>query len=132
MERGTNLQDLCRGGQSKTLVFEFEEQEWEVNYHKVDWKLRLNAIENAWKTRKTTNPTTGEVIEDVTFDTAQYYEEMFQEAIIDICGQKVTLPMLRSFDTPVITHLIHIVPGPSLLTDLVSGKKDSGPSSKAS
>ncbi len=127
MERGADLNELVRSGGTTTLSFEFEDKMWEVNYRSVPWSLRFNAIENAWKERKTLNDQ-GEMVADVWFDTAQYYEEVLMAAIADINGQKVTLPLLRTFDSPVITNLTKIVPGPSLLTDLATAKKELSPS----
>ncbi len=125
--KGTDLEELCRKG-PETMSFEYDDQEWEVKYRKVDWKLRFNSIESAWKTHAVASKTSEQPTEEVWFDTAQYYEEMFMAAIIDVNGQKVTLPLLRQFDGPVITYLTTIVPGPSLITDLAKAKKDLRPS----
>lgn len=128
-KRGASLADLCKQAGQKTMEFEHEGLTWEVHYRTANWKVRCNAIESAWKeTRKLGE--NGQVENGVMFDTAQYYEEMLMHCIMDINGEKLTIPVLREFDPPVITKLLACVPAPNLMADLAESKKESAPSTE--
>lgn len=124
VERGTDINELSRSRNQKTLTFEYKGQSWEVHYRDVTWEARLNAIEQGWKEKTTINEN-GERTSDVTFDTSQYYCDMWHQAIADINGQTVSLSLLKTFDHEVITHLLSIVPSPLLATSVAESKKAS-------
>lgn len=123
VERGSSLEDLCRAKEPDTFSFVHKNLLWDVKYRASDWKVRCNAIETSYKSRQVMDENLQSVSE-VYFATAQYYETMLMHVLIDINGEKVTLPLLRTFDKTVITNLITVIPAPNLMMDLIDSKKE--------
>lgn len=123
VELGTDLNDLSRPRGQESMTFEYDGKAYKVTYKAVSWESRMNAIEQGWKER--TFVEGGETKTDIDFDTAQYYTDMFLEAILDINGQAVSKQLLATFDHDVITKLLPIVPSPLLIPAVLESKKES-------